>query len=168
MVEKIRAVNNPLTIVAIFAALAEIAGTVALAAVDKSVQGTFIWFVMGFPLLLVLVFFATLNFNAKVLYAPSDFEKEENFLETIRGTQRVSVEIEKITRELEEARNKIVSLTLQLTAGESARQSLSEMTGTLLSQVEARLASVAKQADVVVSDSWVDPRTPKWVGRADA
>lgn len=86
MIEQIRAVRNPLTIVALFAALAEIAGTVALATVDKSLQSTFIWFVMGFPTLIVCLFFLTLNFNAKVLYAPSDFRDEKHFLDTIRGT----------------------------------------------------------------------------------
>jgi len=73
MLEKMKAVNNPLTIIALFAALAEIAGTAALAAMDKEIQHIFIWFVMAFPILLVAMFFATLNFNPKVLYAPSDF-----------------------------------------------------------------------------------------------
>ena len=81
MLEKIKPVSNPLTIIAIFAALAEIASTVALATVDKQVQGTFVWFVMGFPLLLVTAFFLTLNFNSRTLYAPSDYKKEENFVQ---------------------------------------------------------------------------------------
>jgi len=85
MIEKIKPVSNPLTIIAIFAALAEIAGTVAIATVDKPLQGTFIWFVMGFPILLVTAFFLTLNFNSRVLYAPSDFKKEELFLELTFG-----------------------------------------------------------------------------------
>jgi hypothetical protein len=54
MIEKVKAVNNPLTIIAIFAALAEIAGTVALKLVAQDLQGIFIWFVMLFPCLLVL------------------------------------------------------------------------------------------------------------------
>jgi hypothetical protein len=84
MIEKIRGIQNPLTIIAIFACLAEIAGTVAMATVSKELQSTFVWFVMGFPTLLVVLFFATWNFNSKVLYAPSDFQSDEKFLEMQR------------------------------------------------------------------------------------
>jgi hypothetical protein len=59
MIEKIKAANNPLTIIAIFAALAEVAGTVALGLVDKPLQQTFVWFVMGFPTLLFALFLVT-------------------------------------------------------------------------------------------------------------
>lgn len=69
MIERMRTVNNPLTIIAIFAALAEVAGTVAIAVVDRSLQSAFLWFVMGFPVTLVVLFFVTLNWNPKVLYA---------------------------------------------------------------------------------------------------
>jgi hypothetical protein len=65
MIEKIKQVTNPLTVIAIFAALAEIAGTVALAAVDKEFQGIFIWYVMLFPILLVVLFFITLKFQSE-------------------------------------------------------------------------------------------------------
>lgn len=56
MIEKIGSVNNPLTIIAIFAGLAEIAGTIVLGVVDKSIQEMFVWFVMLFPMLIVLLF----------------------------------------------------------------------------------------------------------------
>lgn len=46
MIEKVKPVNNPLTIIAVFAALAEIDGTVALGIVSKDLQPMFIWFVM--------------------------------------------------------------------------------------------------------------------------
>lgn len=86
MAEKSISVNNPLTVVGIFAALAEVAGTIALGTVDKAIQATFVWFVMGFPVLLLVFFFLTLNFNPKVLYAPSDFRDERYFLSTLSGT----------------------------------------------------------------------------------
>ncbi|MHC4735980.1 MAG: hypothetical protein ACYTDW_16210 [Planctomycetota bacterium] len=85
MIERIRKISNPLTIIAIFAALAEIAGTVALATVPRDLQSVFLWFVMLFPCLLLILFFATLNFNPKVLYAPSDFRDEKLFLYTLSG-----------------------------------------------------------------------------------
>jgi hypothetical protein len=84
MVEKIGPIKNPLTIIAIFAAIAEISGTVVLPFISESNQGTYIWFLMLFPLLLVVLFFLTLNFNHKVLYAPSDFKDEENFFKSFK------------------------------------------------------------------------------------
>lgn len=39
----------------------------------------YIWFLMLFPPLLITLFFVTLNFNHKVLYAPSDWKDETNF-----------------------------------------------------------------------------------------
>ena len=81
MAERIRGpVNNPLTLIAVFAGLAEVAATVALPMLDGHVQAVFIWFVMLFPVLLVVLFFITLNFNHRVLYAPSDFANESHFL----------------------------------------------------------------------------------------
>jgi hypothetical protein len=117
MVEKIKAVNNPLTIIAIFVALAEVAGTVALATVDKELQHTFVRFVIGFRTLLAALFFATLNFNPKVLYAPSDFRNEENLANTLIGTQRVSMSLHEVTRQLEESKNQILNQAVeQITA----------------------------------------------------
>ena len=40
MLEKMKAVSNPLTIIALFAALAEVAGTVSLKFLDPSLQKT--------------------------------------------------------------------------------------------------------------------------------
>lgn len=85
MLEKIKNVSNPLTIIALFAGLAEIAGTVALATVADAIQGQFVWFVMLFPTLIVVLFFTTLNFNPKVLYAPSDYKEERHFVEALHG-----------------------------------------------------------------------------------
>jgi len=82
--DKVKTISNPLTIVAIFAALAEVAGTTAIALIQDDLQIYFIWFVMGFPILLVSLFFYTLNKNPRVLYAPSDFKDEANFVELIQ------------------------------------------------------------------------------------
>lgn len=73
-------IKNPLTIIGLFAGIAEIAGTTVLPLVSENVQNIFIWYVMGFPVLLVILFFITLNFNPKVLYSPSDFTDEKNFM----------------------------------------------------------------------------------------
>lgn len=80
MIEKTKSVNNPLTLFAIFAGIAEISSTCAIGFVNKELQYIFIWFVIGFPILLILLFFIILMFKPKVLYAPSDFKDEQNFL----------------------------------------------------------------------------------------
>jgi len=94
-------VSNPLTIIAIFAGLAQTAGTVVLPLVSESLQSIFIWYVMGFPVVLVLIFFATLNFNPKVLYAPSDFQNEQHFVDLInkRIGERIEQQIEEVKEE---------------------------------------------------------------------
>lgn len=83
MIKQVSKVSNPLTIIAIFAGLAEINGTVVLALVPANIQATFLWFIIAFPILLVILFFVTLNLNPKVIYAPSDFTNEDNFLKAL-------------------------------------------------------------------------------------
>ncbi len=85
MTENIKKINNSLTIIAIFAALAEVNATVSLGLIPENLQAIFIWFILAFPTLLVICFFITLNFNARVMYAPSDYRDEKNFLDTISG-----------------------------------------------------------------------------------
>jgi len=95
-------IRNPLTIIAIFAGLAEVVGTVVLAHLDKDLQSIFIWFVMAFPTTLVLAFFVTLNFNHSVLYAPSDFRDDDAFL-AARSKQIAFARTTKLREELEVA-----------------------------------------------------------------
>jgi hypothetical protein len=80
MTEKIGLIKNPLTIIAIFAGIAEVSGTVVLPFVSEVNQQIFIYFLVCFPCLLVLLFFITLNFNNKALYAPSDYQDETNYI----------------------------------------------------------------------------------------
>lgn len=84
-IEKLQHIKNPLTLIAVFAGLAEIVSIGVLPLLKDGVQYIFVWYVMLFPTLLVVVFFLTLNFNHKVLYAPGDFRTDEGFLETLKG-----------------------------------------------------------------------------------
>lgn len=146
MIESIKKVNNPLTIIAIFAALAEIASVVAINYVNSELHYIFIWFVMGFPVLLVTFFFATLNFNAKVLYAPSDFKDDQSFLQTL-NVKQVSVSLETVHKELEEAKTKIITeATNQITTtGETERKKLSEI-------VNKQIGSIQEKVEVAQYD----------------
>jgi multidrug transporter EmrE-like cation transporter len=47
LVDKIQKVSNPLTIIAIFAGIAEVAATVALGLIEPEIQKKFIWFVIS-------------------------------------------------------------------------------------------------------------------------
>jgi hypothetical protein len=73
-------IKNPLTVIAVFAGLAEVSATIALPQLDIAIQSKFVWFVMLFPVLLVVLFFLMLWFKHQVLYAPSDFSDESNFM----------------------------------------------------------------------------------------
>jgi hypothetical protein len=66
-------IRNPLTVVGVFAGIAEVSGAVVLPMLSGEVQEKFVWFVMGLPVLLIAAFFLTLNLNPKCLYAPSDY-----------------------------------------------------------------------------------------------
>jgi hypothetical protein len=135
MTENIKAVQNPLTVIAIFAALAEVAGTIALATVDHGLQHTFVWFVMAFPTCLVLLFFATLNFNPKVLYAPSDFKDEENFLNTLAGGRVISESFDDLTKQLDAAKRQILAETLEK-VGAAGDTELKKLAATVNQQLE--------------------------------
>src|SRR5512138_1053450 len=84
MLEKIKGVSNPLTVIAIFAGITEMGGTIVLPFLAPANQGTYMWFLIAFPGALVLLFFATLNFNHRVLYAPSDYREDSSFLAASR------------------------------------------------------------------------------------
>lgn len=101
MIENIKGIRNPLTIIAIFAGLAEISGTGILPFIIEVNQTTYIWFLMIFPVLLVVLFFITLNFNPKVLYSPSDFRDEANYMKTLQPSTTAE-KIRKIEEEVAE------------------------------------------------------------------
>jgi len=95
MKNKVGVIKNPLSVIAIFAGIAEISGTMVLPHINPANQVLFIWFLMLFPFTLVVLFFITLNWNYKVLYAPSDFKDEGNFVSLQQAsTSEVLLKIE--------------------------------------------------------------------------
>jgi hypothetical protein len=73
-------ITNPMTVIAIFAAISETSAAVSLPFLENKEREIYVWFLIGFPFYLLLLFFVTLNFNYRSLYSPSDFEKDKNFL----------------------------------------------------------------------------------------
>ncbi|GEK16187.1 ArsR family transcriptional regulator [Aliivibrio fischeri] len=73
-------VSNLLTIIAIFAGVAEVFASGSLVLLPLEIQTIFVYFVMAFPLIIIAAFFGILVMKPHVLYAPSDFANEENFV----------------------------------------------------------------------------------------
>lgn len=112
MVEKIRHINNPLTIIAIFAGLAEISGTITIGIINEDSQKVFVWFLMLFPASLVLSFFLVIYFRPGVLYAPSDFKDEGNFFNAVGKKAIIENEIKELKEDLMNAYGESVVKTI--------------------------------------------------------
>lgn len=72
MLEKMKSVTNPLTIIGLFCGVAEVVSLFTITRITPELQSTLLLFVMGFPVLIVLLFFGTLWFKDRVLYAPGE------------------------------------------------------------------------------------------------
>ncbi|UVM51700.1 hypothetical protein LOY38_06575 [Pseudomonas sp. B21-015] len=83
MIKLKKRITTPMTIIAIFAALSETSAAVSLPFLDNKERELYVWFLISFPFYLLFLFFATLNFNYRSLYAPSDFEKEKHFIKVM-------------------------------------------------------------------------------------
>ncbi len=112
-------VKNPLSVIAIFAGVAEISGTGVLPFITPDNQELYIWFLMFFPFTLVLLFFATLNWNHKSLYAPSDYKSDESFQENVNGGRSQREGIASMEKVIEEK----VTEVLNSADGDSAQES---------------------------------------------
>jgi hypothetical protein len=81
-------ITNPMTVIAIFATLSETSAALSLPFLDDDERDIYIWFLISFPYYLILLSFATLNFNYRSLYAPSDFEKGKHFIKVMDRAER--------------------------------------------------------------------------------
>ena len=101
MAKKTGHIKNPLTVVGIFAGLAEVSGASVLPFLEKQTQQTFVWFLMFFPIFLVAVFFLVLYNKHHVLYAPTDFNDDKTFQELFENASSFD-KVAKIKNEQEE------------------------------------------------------------------
>jgi hypothetical protein len=90
MIEKMKHIENPLTIVAIFAVLVELAGTVLPTTIDERYHIVIVCFVVVFPVLLVALFFFTLWYKPGVWYGPSNFHDDSSFLQILSSNNSLS------------------------------------------------------------------------------
>ena len=56
MIEKIGHIKNPLTVIAMFAGIAEVSGSAVLPFIASENQKLYIYFLMCFPILLIILF----------------------------------------------------------------------------------------------------------------
>lgn len=126
MIEKVGHVKNPLTIIAIFAGLAEVCGTLVLPLLEPEVQKTFVYFLMGFPSLLIISFFTILWFKHDVLYAPSDFRSDESFNIYRRSPgEKLAQEAEDLKRQGASSANTDAGTSVEDSPSSEADESLS-------------------------------------------
>lgn len=81
-------ITNPMTVIAIFATLSETSAAISLPFLENTEREVYVWFLISFPFYLLLLFFVTLNFNYRSLYAPSDYEKGEHFINALDSPER--------------------------------------------------------------------------------
>jgi hypothetical protein len=143
MTEKIGQIKNPLTIIAIFAGIAEVSGTLVLPFVSEANQFLFIYFLIAFPSVLILLFFVTLNFNNKVLYAPSDYKDEDNYISVNRYdfSQQKNVEI-KLSKD--DSTNQLLERLLQMEFK--------------MTQLESLLIKNSTERNIAIEDATADNR----------
>ncbi|WP_299781248.1 hypothetical protein [uncultured Formosa sp.] len=151
MTEKVNKINSPLTIIAIFAALAEVNATIAIGLINENLHYIFIWFVIGFPTLLVILFFITLNYNTKVMYSPSDFREDKNFIDSLYGQQSEKSKLPKVdfdnfSKSLEKMESKLLeSLNKKINSTSNGTITKSELKEILESQ-KSEIRQLSKNA----------------------
>ncbi|WP_237884916.1 hypothetical protein [Pseudomonas sp. PGPR40] len=99
MIKLRKRITNPMTIIAIFAALSETSAAVSLPFLDDEERELYVWFLISFPFYLLFLFFITLNFNYRSLYAPSDFEKGKHFIKVMDNADHSGNSPPKVTPE---------------------------------------------------------------------
>jgi hypothetical protein len=97
--------RNPLGIITLLISLIYGFACLVLTTSLKSLIGNeeripLIWFVIGFPILIILSFFLHLLFDHQKLYAPIDYKGENNFVASLRSNGfRMSTEVDIILTE---------------------------------------------------------------------
>jgi hypothetical protein len=72
MDDKLSRIQKPLAIVAIFAGIVQISGIAVLPYIKGDYQFQLIWFLISFPVLMVILFFVTINYYIRVISKQND------------------------------------------------------------------------------------------------
>ncbi|TCD46832.1 hypothetical protein [Chlorobium sp. N1] len=126
MLENTRRINTPLTIMGMFAVLTEVSSSVVLPALPPELQSVFVWFVMGFPSALLLLFFLVLLIRPQAIYAPADFRDDEHFLRAIFPASPLEREV-KVRARIEELADTVErSCAVASAAGSAPKEPVGE------------------------------------------
>ncbi|WP_299393208.1 hypothetical protein [Pelagibius sp.] len=96
--------RSPLTVLGGFAGLSEVSMAYVLIKLSPELQSTFVWFVMLFPVVLVIGFFFILFVRPAVWFSPQDYDDPKHYLDSIAGTNTNS-KIKAQVSQLEETVN---------------------------------------------------------------
>ncbi len=135
-------IKNPLTVIAIFAGISEVAMTITLIQLPESSQNVFIWFVMLFPILLVIAFFFVLYKKPAVLFSPSDYKEDQTYLSSIGEVKNIE-EIDRRLHNVEE-----VNQTLQTYLEKLVKEISPEASDAIISEQQKRLDFIRKIHDL--------------------
>lgn len=111
-------IKSPLSVIAIFAGISEIAMTVTLLQLNDESQRIFIWFVMLFPVLLVVAFFFVLYTKPAVLFSPADYQEDATYLKSIGNAKNMDQlalrieQLEEASKTLQSYIDKVVENTI--------------------------------------------------------
>lgn len=120
-------INNPLAAIATFAGISEVFAVVVLLQLPEPLQHIFVWFVMGFPVLLVVSFFGVLIFKPTVFYAPDDYQEAEHYLIANNIKKTIEKEFDKTSEEISKSNNGENALDLKLFKNRLVRSVLSNI-----------------------------------------
>jgi hypothetical protein len=154
MLEKMKAINNPLTIIGLFCGVVEVAGLIVMGTgnLAPEAQRDLIWLVKWFPILLVSLFFVTLWFKDRVLYAPGDFKDEQNYLALASANAKQGLAIETIQLMLSEARTEIINEVVKTvsTSGTEEKRRIEEVVNDKLDPVQSFAGKLKEGIDAEI------------------
>ena len=97
--------RNPIGIIALFISLIYGFACLVLSTSLSNLQGSserlpLIWFIISFPILILIAFTYLVVKHHKKLYAPSDFKDEKNFVNAFVGNKDVPDDLDKVINKL--------------------------------------------------------------------
>lgn len=92
MDDKLSRIQKPLAIIAIFAGIVQISGIAILPYIDSPQQSKLTWFLIAFPVFMVLLFFITINYYIRAAVKSNKYLKLPKPGKVIRPVTRYEVE----------------------------------------------------------------------------
>ncbi|MBH8559859.1 hypothetical protein [Hymenobacter negativus] len=96
--------QNPLGIIALFVSLIYGIACLVLSISISKLEGAserlpLIWFIIGFPMIILIAFVFLVTFHHEKLYSPSDYGNPDSFLKTLKGAEKfdpIQIDVAKV------------------------------------------------------------------------